>query len=101
FGALDVETAIRGEGGAVSAHARRGHAIEEIHPAAHALDEIFRKTDSHQVSRAIDGQGVSDDVEDAILLWLCFADRQPSHTEPAPIVHLRDGGRRLATQRLV
>src|SRR5690349_3696243 len=45
--ALDVETSVARERGAVAAHARRRDAIEQIHAAADALDKILRKSDTH------------------------------------------------------
>ena len=53
LGALDVETAVARERGAVASHARRRDAVEQIDAAAHALDEILGEADAHEVARAI------------------------------------------------
>src|SRR6185369_17948318 len=66
FGAFDVEPSVAGERGAVAPHAGGGHAVEEVDAAAYAFDEVFREAHSHEIARAIGGQGVVDGFEDAI-----------------------------------
>src|SRR3954469_21553742 len=43
FGALDVHSAVGCEHGAVAAHPRRSHAIEEVDAPGDTLDQIFGK----------------------------------------------------------
>src|SRR5687768_12042492 len=53
LGAPDVELPIGGEGGALAPVPRRSDAVEEVHAARDALDEVFRESDSHEVARPV------------------------------------------------
>src|SRR5437764_3324936 len=63
LGALDVEAAVAGKGGAVASHPRRRHAIKEIDAAEDTFHQIFRKPDSHQIARTVTRKLVVDNLE--------------------------------------
>ena len=48
---LNVQSSARGESLTVAAVARREDAVEHIDPARDTLDQVFRRADTHQVSR--------------------------------------------------
>ena len=43
IGAADVDAARTGEGGAVAAHSRRGDAVEQVHAALDARQQVARE----------------------------------------------------------
>src|SRR5687768_12069332 len=84
---LDVEAAGAREDGSVSPHASRGDAVEHVHSAADALDQVGREPDTHEVARPRAGKDVVDDVEHLVHRGLLFAHREPADCEPVPVVH--------------
>src|SRR5450830_1270005 len=66
LGPLDVEPPLTGEYRAIPAHPRWRNAVEEIHPAPDAFDEILGKPDAHQISRPVPGERVVHDVEHVV-----------------------------------
>jgi hypothetical protein len=41
------------EDGAVPAHARRRHAVEQVDATRHAGDQVFWKSDAYQIARSV------------------------------------------------
>src|SRR5690606_16738167 len=62
-GVSQVERTHPGEGLAVTAGARRQHAVEHVHAALDRPDEIVGLADSHQVARRILGQLSGSEIE--------------------------------------
>src|ERR1700694_985804 len=58
--ALDVQSPVPRESGAVSSHPRRRNAVEEVNAPANPLDQIFGEADSHQVARVSPGKCLVD-----------------------------------------
>src|SRR5262249_58757199 len=52
----EVDRAAPREGHAVTSVARRQNAIEHVNTARHRLDEIMRRADTHQITRALIGK---------------------------------------------
>src|SRR5438270_431823 len=75
IGALDVEPTVPSEHRAVASHPRRRHAVEEVDAAPNALDEIFGKTNAHQVAWMLLRQGVIDDIDHLVHRVFLLADR--------------------------
>src|SRR5262249_35445963 len=73
LGAFDVETPIARECSAVATHSSGRDAIEQIHAAAHAFDEVFGKADAHEIAWAVARELTVQDLEDAVHVGLGFA----------------------------
>src|SRR5918999_5511009 len=56
-GVPEVETALPGDGGAGPAQAGRQDAVEHVHPALYHLEDAGGNADSHEIARAVGGQG--------------------------------------------
>src|SRR3954464_226604 len=98
LGALDVEAAIAGEDRAVASHPGWRDAVEEIDAAADSFDEIFGKSNPHQVARMGLRQRVVNDVEHLVHRVLLLAHRQAADAEARPVVHVADLGGGFAAQ---
>src|SRR5262249_39620079 len=77
FRISNVELSPRGEDLTVSGIARRHYAIEHIHAARHRLDQVFRRSHSHQVSGLVGGNLCRNKLCNVIHLLLLFADAEP------------------------
>src|SRR5207237_9821217 len=73
LGALDVHAPVGCEHGAVAAHPRRSHAIEEVDAAGDTLHQIFGRADAHQVTWLARGQLEIDALEDSVHVRFRFA----------------------------
>src|SRR4051812_22093436 len=90
LGALDVHPSVSREYSSIPAHARWGDAIEQVHPALHAFDEIFRKAHAHEIAWTVERQCVVNHLEHAVHVRLGLADGKAADAESAPIVDARD-----------
>src|ERR1700682_404320 len=70
--ALDVQSPVPRESGAIPPHPSRCDAIEEVHASANPLDQIFREADSHQVARVSPGKSLVDYLEHLVHCSLFF-----------------------------
>src|SRR2546428_4623507 len=98
LGALDVQAPLAGEGGAISAHSSRSHAVEQVHASTNCFDQIFRESHSHQIARVRFWQRVVDDFDHLVHRVLFLADRESADSEAGPVVHRSDFICGLATQ---
>ncbi len=73
-----VDPAGAGERGVVTGETGGQDAIENVHPASDAVDQVFRCAHTHQVAGFIGGQQRVDHLEHLVHLLLGFA-----HGEPA------------------
>ena len=72
----DVDNAFGGVEHAVPGVAGRQHAVEHIDAAADALQNIFRRTDAHEVAGFVGGQYSSDQLGHGVHILHGFAHRQ-------------------------
>src|SRR5438034_4995714 len=87
LGALDVETTVSSEGGAIPAHARRGHAVEQVHAAPNRFDQVLGKSYTHQVARMRFRQRVVDDFDHLVHRVFFLANRESADPKSRPIAH--------------
>src|SRR5579875_2120451 len=73
------------------------HAVKHIDPTLHALKEIIRATDSHQVARLVRWQQRGGVREYLVHQWLRLADAKPSD-RIAWKIELDEALRRFSTQ---
>ncbi len=69
----EVESSFRRKGGVVAGQAGRQDAIENVDAARHAVDQIFRRANTHQVAGFIFGQKWNDHVERVVHLLFGLA----------------------------
>src|SRR5947208_1123061 len=86
---------------AASADSSRRTRDRRLPHAPHALDEILRESDAHEIPGAILRESGMHDVENAIRVRLGFADGETAYREAAPVMHPRDRLRGLGSQILV
>ena len=87
LGPADVHPAGGGERGAVSAHARRGDAVEEVDAAADAFQEVLREPHTHEVPGARGRERGVHRAEYFIHHGLLLPHGQPADGVATPVVH--------------
>src|SRR5439155_16442031 len=75
------------EGGAVPAHARRSHAVEQVYSAANRFDQVLGKSHSHQIAWMGFRQRVVDDFYHLVHRVLLLTDGESADPKARPIGH--------------
>src|SRR4051794_24279820 len=81
FGALDVETPVVREDGSIAAHARGRYAVEQVDAASDAFDNVFGKSNAHEIPWVGFGEGVFDGFKHLVHGGLFFADGETANAE--------------------
>ena len=97
-GVAQIEGAAGDVGAPGAARARRQHAVEQVDPPAHGLDDVRRRAHAHQIARAPRRQRALQAVEHGQHPFLAFADREPADGV-AVEADLHQGRRRFRPQR--
>ena len=80
-----VETSLGRKRGVMPRQAGRQDAIEDVDAAQDAVDQVFGRTDSHQVARLVLGQQRRDHIQHGVHLVFGFAHRQAPDGNPGRI----------------
>ena len=73
---FEVDRAAPREELAVACVARRHHTVKKVHAARHALDDVRRRTDAHEIARLILRHIGLDRVDDVVHCLRRLADRE-------------------------
>lgn len=78
-GVHQVETSLHREGGVMTRQPRRQDAVEDVHAAGDAVDQVFGRPDAHQVARLVFGKQRGHDVEHCVHLGFGLADGESAN----------------------
>src|SRR5678810_988452 len=87
--------------GVNAAHPGRGYAVEQVDSSSDSFDDVFGKSNSHEVARPVLIERAVDDVEHLVHGWFCFANGKPADCESFPVVHRVDCSDRFQSQACV
>ena len=76
FGVFDFQIAKTGKQPAVTRIAGRHDAVEHIHAVCHAVYQVFRRADAHQIMWLVFRQDRADGAQHTVHFGLRFANRQ-------------------------
>ena len=85
LGVFDFDVAETGEQPAVAGVAGGHDAVEHVHAVRHAVHQVFRCADAHQVMRFVFGQYGADGAQHAVHFGLGFADGQAADGEAGEV----------------
>ena len=91
-GTVHVHPPATSEQAAVASHARGKGAVEDVHSASHALNQVFRRTHPHEVSWPVAGQGLPHEGSYLVHLGLRLSHAQPANRVSVKVHSYQRGG---------
>ena len=100
FAVADIDNAFAGVHHAVPRIAGRQYAVEHIDTPRNAFQNVFRRTDAHQVTRLVFGQNGGNQFRHGIHIFCRFADGEPADSIAFPLERGDGFGRYFAQFRV-